>query len=133
MIDRIDFWQLIDAPAARVWRLLTDTRAWPAWGPSVRAVTCRDRFIRAGSRGRVQTAVGVWLPFVVTAFEPHAYWDWRVAGLTATGHRVDAVAPDRCRLTFSVPVWAAPYGWVCRLALRRIGRLVKASAKEVGQ
>ena len=131
MIDTLTFSKRIDAPEARVWRLLTDTHAWPAWGPSVRAVACRDRFIRAGSAGRLQTAIGVWLPFVVVTFNQQVYWDWRVAGIQATGHRVEAVGPDRCRLTFSVPLWAAPYGWVCRLALRRIDNLLRE--KEEGE
>lgn len=33
------------------------------------------------------------------------------------------MSPDRCRLTFGVPVWAAPYGRVCLLALVRLRRL----------
>ena len=29
---------IIEAPAGIVWRILIDTREWPIWGPSVRAV-----------------------------------------------------------------------------------------------
>lgn len=115
----------ISAPAARVWRILTDTRQWPTWGPSIRAVDCPDRHIRAGSRGRVRTAGGIWLRFRVTAFVPGRYWAWRVAGVPATGHRVEPTGERACRLSFEVPVPAAPYLLVCRVACRRIAALAE--------
>ena len=111
-------------PAHSVWQLITDTRTWPVWGPTVRAVDCPDRFLQASTRGRVQTSVGIWLPFTVERFETGCYWDWRVAGVTATGHRVDATGIDNCRLTFTIPPWAVGYGLVCRLALNRIQQLL---------
>ena len=40
--------------------------------------------IGPGTTGRVQTAIGVWLPFEITRFEPQSYWDWNVAGVGAT-------------------------------------------------
>ena len=115
----------ICADSATVWRLLTDTRQWPRWGPSVRAVDCPDRFVGPGSRGRVQTALGLWLPFQITDFEEDAAWSWVVAGIPATGHRVQAIDPDSCRLTFTVPSWAPFYLPVCAAAIRRIGRLAQ--------
>jgi hypothetical protein len=122
----IHFSQIIDAPAADVWRLITDTYAWPRWGPTVRAVDCRDRYIRAGSTGRVRTSIGLWLPFTVERFERERYWDWRVGGVAATGHRVEPSGPRQCELSFSVPRWAVGYGIVCRAALKRIARLISA-------
>ena len=129
----LGFSRRLDAPASRVWRLITDTRTWPVWGPSVQAVDCKDRFIRAGSSGRIRTPVGVWVPFVVGTFEPESYWDWRVAGVAATGHRVEPVGQNRCRLSFTVPTWAFGYGLVCRLALMRIDRLLMRAAKRPGR
>jgi hypothetical protein len=126
MRPALHFSQTIDAPATAVWRLITDTRVWPRWGPTVRAVDCRDRYIRVGSTGRVQTPIGLWLPFAVERFEPENYWDWRVGGVAATGHRVEPSGPQRCELTFSVPCWAFGYGVVCRAALNRIARLLSA-------
>ena len=113
----------IHAPAAVAWALLTDTHAWPQWGPSVRAVDAPTRFITAGTRGRVQTAVGVWIPFVILDWEEGRYWHWRVAGVPATGHRVTPSAANRCAVTFTIPSWAPFYLPVCRAALRAIGRL----------
>jgi uncharacterized protein YndB with AHSA1/START domain len=127
---QLEFGRALDAPAARVWALITDTRTWPDWGPTVRAVDCRQRFIRENSHGRVQTPLGFWLPFRVTAFEPDTYWDWQVAGVGATGHRIAPLDHQRCRLSFTVPAWAFVYGSVCRLALMRIDRLLRSRAQE---
>ncbi|MFB1490805.1 MULTISPECIES: hypothetical protein [unclassified Thiocapsa] len=54
-VDRI-----IEAPAGVAWRILTDTREWPIWGPSVRAVEAPADLIGPGMRGRIQTPVGLW-------------------------------------------------------------------------
>ena len=110
----------ISASSATVWRLLTDTHGWWQWGPSIAAVECDERYIRGGSRGRVKTRLGFWLPFVVTHYEHGRYWHWRVSGIPATGHRVEPLGATRCCLVFEIPVWAAPYSIVCGLALRRI-------------
>ena len=128
----MDFGRTIKAPAERVWEILTDTQRWPEWGPSVTAVECGERVIREGSRGRVRTPAGLWVPFEVTAMEPGKSWRWRVAGIAATGHRVEPIGPDRCRLVFEVPWFAAPYGAVCQLAAGRIARLCKQEEKNNG-
>ena len=118
----------IGAPAAVAWRLLTDTEAWPRWGPSVRAVDAPARHIGPGTRGRVLTALGLWLPFEITRWQPGVRWDWRVAGIPATGHVVAAVGPSRCRVTFTIPAWGPLYVPVCRAALRRLRDLALAEA-----
>jgi len=110
----------IAAPAPRVWQLLIDTHAWPKWGPSVRAVDAPARFITAGTRGRVQTAFGLWLPFEITDWEEGRAWAWRVGGIPGTGHRVTPLTGSSCRVTFTIPSWAPFYVPVCRLALRRL-------------
>ena len=113
----------IATSAAVAWRLLTDTHAWPQWGSSVRAVDSPTRVITAGTRGRVQTTLGLWLPFEITDWEEGRAWAWRVGGLPATGHLIEATGPDRCRVTFTIPAWAPFYLPVCRAALRAMGRL----------
>lgn len=126
----------IAAPAAQAWELLVDVRRWPEWGPSVAEARLdpsapshggddgRPRagghHITAGSTGRVRPVVGPWIRFQVTAFDEGRSWSWRVAGVPATTHRVEAQDRDRCRVGFQVPVWATPYVMVCTLALRRI-------------
>jgi len=121
--NRLNTSAQIHTPAAVAWALLTDTRAWPRWGPSIRAVDAPTRFITAGTRGRVQTAVGVWLPFEITHWEEGSHWSWTVAGIPATGHLIEATGSDSCRVTFTIPAWAPFYLPVCRAALRAIGRL----------
>ncbi len=115
---------VIEAPADRAWALLTDPTTWHRWGPSVLAgETDGDRF-EAGTTGRVKVPPGLWLPFEVTAFEPGAYWAWKVAGVPATGHRVTPTSTG-CRVTFETPWWAPAYLPVCALGLRRVALLVK--------
>lgn len=117
----------LNAPAPVAWALLTDTHAWPDWGPSVRAVAAPTRVITAGMRGRVQTTVGLWLPFEITDWEQGACWAWRVAGIQATGHRVTPLTTNTCRVAFTIPAWAPFYLPVCRAALRKLNRLAAAS------
>ena len=122
--------RIIDSPAEQVWWILTDTHCWPVWGPSVRAVDCTDRYIRTGSKGRVLMAIGLWADFQITAFEEGRYWSWRVYGIAATGHRVQSLGPNRCRVIFEVPLFAAPYVLICKLALQRIAKMCARPTQE---
>lgn len=115
----------VAASAAAVWDLFATPARWPEWGPSVRGIECADTVIRPGTVGRVRTAFGLSLPFEITAVEPGRSWHWRVAGVPATGHRLEPVDDARTRVVFEVPVWAAPYAVVCRRALRRLARIVE--------
>ncbi|MGM0447662.1 MAG: SRPBCC family protein [Methanobacteriota archaeon] len=115
----------VDAPAEPTAKALRDTRRWPDWSPSVRGVESADRYVQTGTIGRVRVA-GVWVPFRVTA-ATRLRWDWAVAGVPATGHRVERYSgePDRCRAVIEVPLLAAPYVPVCRRALDRFAALVE--------
>ena len=114
----------VAAPPDEVWRLLVEVEQWPRWGPSISEVQLDhigDR-IRAGSTGMVVPPIGVPLPFRVTDFVDGERWSWRVAGIPATSHRVEAVGAGT-RVSFGVPPWAPAYLAVCALALRRLERL----------
>lgn len=115
---------MVAAPVDVVWPILVTVAHWPRWGPTVTAVDCDVATISQGTRGRVRTPVGVWLPFEVTHVETQRCWSWRVAGVQATEHRV-APAAGGCEVSFGVPVWAPAYLPVCALALRRIAALAE--------
>jgi hypothetical protein len=123
----------VDAPAETVWSILTDTARWSEWGPSIAAIDCPDRFIQEGSRGHVRTVGpgtllgldwdGLRVPFRITTYADYR-WTWRVAGVPATGHRVESRG-ENCRAAFEIPLPAAAYAPVCRRALADIERLAR--------
>jgi hypothetical protein len=136
MRTHVDVAAVLPADPAAAWRLLTDTRTWASWGPTIRAVSVHppdgDPVIAPGTTGTVRTIAGVTLPFRIVDVDPAGRWTWRVAGVPATGHRVEA-HPGGCRVVFEVPLLAAPYAAVCRLALRRIRRLLEADGPPLGE
>ena len=103
--------------------MITDTAKWPQWGPTVKEVDYPERYICKGATGRVLTALNIWLPFRIIDFEPARFWSWKVASVSATGHRIQAVGSESCDLWFEVPIIAAPYALICQMALTRIQRL----------
>jgi hypothetical protein len=121
-------WADVAAPAEVAWALLTDLARWPEWGPSVRSARLDRGPFGPGARGRVETAVGMELPFEVTGFEAGRSWSWSVAGVAATGHRVEPTGPASCRVGFGVPAVAFPYLLVCRIALARIAEIAPRDA-----
>lgn len=108
------------------WHVLTDTTLWPVWGPTVRAVSCTERFIRKGSKGKVLTPIGLWVPFRITDYETLRFWGWNVGGIRATGHRLIACDEKSCRIVFEVPSWGFPYVIVCRMAATKIAKLLRS-------
>lgn len=116
----------IHAPAGNVWRIITDTETWPKWGPSVRHVRCRDQYITNGSMGYVQTVFGLWVPFLVSDVIFEQYWSWRIYHVKATGHRIQRIADDQCRLIFDMPLFMTPYWFVCAAAVGNIRRIAEA-------
>lgn len=117
---------VIGASPQQVWKVLIDTHQWPVWGPSVKAVRSPRQYIDAGLKGSIQTVLGFWVPFEVTEFEHLQFWNWKVAGIPATGHRLKILDQDHCELIFDMPFAAFPYALVCRQATRRIGRLAQS-------
>lgn len=114
------------APAPLLWRLITDTRRWPEWGPSISEVRCSDRVITLGSTGHViAPGARLILPFTITELDPEAlHWSWQVAGLPATTHQVEPTGADACRVRFGLPSpLLFPYLAICQLALARLDQL----------
>ncbi len=116
--------RVIGAPAEELWRLLVTPDEWPRWGPTVRSASVDGGELALGSTGTVTTIAGVDLPFEVTAYDEGSRWAWKVGGISATDHTVEAVDAERCRVGFGVPWPAAPYLVVCSDALRRLSQMV---------
>jgi uncharacterized protein YndB with AHSA1/START domain len=117
--------RVIAAPPEAAWELLTDLDAWPLWGPSIKGAELDPPYqeLTLHATGVVQTSLVVKVPFVVTDFDAGRQWAWKVAGIPATGHRVDPV-DGGSRVAMDVPLWATAYLTVCALALRRIEKLL---------
>jgi len=111
----------VDAPVDTVWDVLTDTERWPDWGPSITAVESPDRYVTAGSPGRVCVLGAVWLPFEITSCQNYR-WTWTVARVPATGHFVET-HPAGSVVGFELPLAAVGYVPVCQRACARIGAL----------
>jgi hypothetical protein len=126
----------VDASVDAVWDVLTDTQRWPDWGPSITAVELTDRrgsshsvrrtavespdrYVSAGSRGRVRVLGAVWLLFEILSCENYR-WTWRVARVPATGHFVET-HPAGSVVGFELPLAAVGYVPVCRRACAGIG------------
>lgn len=121
--NRIAICREIDARPETVWDILTDTRIWPIWGPSLLAVDCNHRYIRLGSRGRVKTVFLLWLSFVVTEFRYCDFWSWQVGRQQATGHRLIKNRDGSCKLCFDMGWWAFAYIPICWRALYNIEKI----------
>ena len=115
----------ISSPTQNVWQVLIDTKLWPTWGPSVKAVSCTQRYISAGLKGKIQTIFGIWINFEITRFEPLSYWEWKVAGIPATGHKLREINSNNCELIFELPLITFPYALICLRAINRIAYLAK--------
>jgi len=107
-----------------------ETDRWPEWGPSVTAVECEGGHIVEGATGRVRLPGGLWVPFEMDSLsrptdETPGRWTWRVRDVPATGHRVEPLGDERCRVVFELPLLAAGYAPVCHRALDRIERLLE--------
>lgn len=119
----MDVRRTVDAPLSAVWDVLVDTTTWPTWGPSITEVESSTERIAVGTTGRVRTVVGLWLPFEVTEVVASHSWRWKVAGIPATGHRVEPVDEDTTAIVFELPALAAPYAGVCWAAAGRVRRV----------
>ena len=116
----------VEAPADVVWDLLVDIERWPEWGPTVSAVESPDRRITSDTTGKVRlTGLGVWVRFEVGHVDADRMrWDWEVARIAATGHRVRG-RPEGCRVEVEMPLVAGGYAPMCRRACRNVRLLAE--------
>lgn len=112
-----------------VWDVLADTAVWPRWGPSIRRATLDEggTWLGPASTGRVLTVFGLWVPFSVTEWEPGRRWAWKVAGISATAHRVEPTEGGAaCRAVIEIPSWTPLYAPLCWVALGRVGAVASS-------
>lgn len=117
----------IHGSAEVAWAVITDTRLWPVWGPSVTGVEVQglEYRVHQGMQGHVRTLWGGILPFEIHHVVPGRSWSWRVGGIEATGHEIVPARPAECWIVFTVPLWAWAYAPICLWAARRIAALVR--------
>lgn len=96
----------IDAPQQRVWDVLSDIEAWPQRIETVEVVELlTPKPIAPGARVRLKQPKlpeGTW---DITAWDAPTCFEWtqKTGGVTSVaGHRVDALAADRARLTLTL-------------------------------
>jgi len=112
----------IATPPDVAWDLISRFEHWLSWGVTITAVDPSSGRVRTGLTGRVKTIAGPWLPFEITEVVERESWTWAVAGVRATGHRVERTE-EGCRVTFTAPVWAPFYLPVLARSLRRLEAL----------
>ena len=96
----------IDAPAERVWAVLSDLEGWPQRIETVDVVELlTPPPLATGSRVRLKQPKlpeGIW---DVTAWDAPSFFEWtqKTGGTTSVaGHRVEAIGDDRSRLTLTL-------------------------------
>lgn len=109
--------QTVQAPAARVWQLLVDVEAWPAWTESIRQIDrLDDGPLSVGSRSRVTQPKGRPLVWTVTELEPMRNFIWvaKQPGLSIEAlHRIDEVG-DGVQTTLEL-IMTGPLTWIANL------------------
>lgn len=114
----------IEAPADRVWALLSDIERWPEWTASMTSVTLLDAPFAVGSRAAVAQPRLPRATWTVTALDDGVEFDWesRAPGVLTVGrHRVEVVDPRHCRAVLTVQQ-SGLLGPVMRLAYGRLTR-----------
>ena len=115
---RLEATQIVAAPPEDAWDLFVDTTRWPEWSPIVSAVDATDRHVSEGTSGRIRLP-GAWVPFTVTECR-NRRWEWRVTGVPGSGHRVDDLGPERCRIAFELPAHTVGCVPICFEGLERM-------------
>jgi hypothetical protein len=131
----------IDAPAERVFEILTDFARYPAWNPLVPEASGE---LRVGERIRIRVVAGREMRFrpVVVAFDPPRALRWRgVIGLGFLfsgehGFSIEPLGPGRVRLVHGevytgllVPFLAGTLNRDARPAFEKFNRALKEHAE----
>ena len=96
----------IQAPADRVWSVMSDVVRWREWTASVTSIErLDDGPLQVGSRARVRQPKLATLVYTVTRLDPGRSFAWRAesTGLTIVGdHRIEPGPGDAVTVTLSI-------------------------------
>ncbi|EWT02225.1 polyketide cyclase [Intrasporangium oryzae NRRL B-24470] len=95
----------IDAPAARVYEVMSGVEAWPTWTASIRKVTLLDGGLRVGARAAVEQPRLPRAVWTVTSLEAGREFVWEATGPgihSTAWHTVEETGPGRSRATLSI-------------------------------
>lgn len=95
----------IDAPASRVWAILSDAERWPEWTETVRSVTLHDGALRVGATATIDQPRIPTERWTVTRLTEGHEFTWESGGRgarTVAHHQVESTGADRCRVRLSV-------------------------------
>ena len=95
----------IDAPADRVWAVLSDAERWPEWTATVTKVTLLDGELRLGARAKIEQPRVPTVDYTVTELDEGREFVWLSTGpgvRTTARHRVEEVSAERSRVFLSV-------------------------------
>src|SRR5687767_2675160 len=115
----------VDAPASKVWAVMSDVERWHKWTASITSVTRLDTGpFGVGSRARVlqpRLPAAVW---TVSALEEGRSFEWRsdTAVLKSVGrHSLEPTADGKVRVTLSI-TWSGPLAPLIRLFYGKLSR-----------
>jgi uncharacterized protein YndB with AHSA1/START domain len=111
----------IDAPAERVWQVMSDTDRWPEWTPSVRSIKRLGAGpFAVGQRAVIRQPKFPPASWKITGIEPGRSFTWVSAapGLRVTAHHWVEPTPRGSRATLSLDL-QGPLGGL-------FGRLTRA-------
>ncbi|HEX3264524.1 MAG TPA: SRPBCC family protein [Candidatus Limnocylindrales bacterium] len=130
----------IEAIQQRVWDVVSDVEAWPTRVDTVERIELLTP-VPLGLGGKVRLRQpklreGEWQ---VTTWDPPAFFEWvqKPGGMTIiAGHRVDAIADGRARLTLTIemrgplaPIFGRMYGGLTKDYLARECEGMKRAAE----
>lgn len=114
----------IDAPASRVWSVLSDADRWPEWTPTVTKVArLGGDDLALGSKVRIEQPKLPAAVYTITALEPGKSFTWTTGSWFARGvaHHVIEPQGTGSRVTLSV----AFAGLIGGLAARMYAQLTR--------
>lgn len=104
----------IEAPAPRVWQVMSGVEDWPSWTASITSVTLLDGGLRVGARAAVEQPRLPRAVWTVTSLEEGREFVWEASGPgihTIARHAVEETGPGRSRATLSIEQ-RGPVGWL---------------------